>query len=261
MITEQQIAHFRTFGFLMLRNLFSPAEAETMQIEFERGQDATLRYEPSAGSDSLTQWSNIKPESPFIAGLLEDPRFYEVADQLLGEGAVAAFANSNRRGGDTRWHPDSDDLNARGFKFTTYLQPLDANAGALRVVPGSHQGPFHDDVGRLLSESELGVGDVPASACETRPGDVIAFDMRLYHAAYGGSKDRRQLTFAYLGLPRTPEEEAATAKVSEAIVRVHKTSGAPPPHHHPEWLANPEGSPRRQHWISKLTEWGIVDAQ
>ena len=73
MLTEQQIAQFRTFGFLTLRNLFSAAEAETMNVEFERGQEATMRSNPSAGSDSLTQWSNLKPESPFIAGLLETP--------------------------------------------------------------------------------------------------------------------------------------------------------------------------------------------
>ena len=260
MITEQQITHFRTFGFLILRDVFSAAEVETMVLEFERGREATLRSEPSAGSDHLTQWSNLKPESPFIAGLLEDPRFCEVAEQLLDEGAVAVFANSNRRGGDTRWHPDTSDQHLRGFKFTTYLQPLTANTGALRVVPGSHKRPLHDEVDRFLSEAKLEVGDAPANVCETRPGDVIAFDMRLFHAAQGGSMDRRQLTFAYLRLPRTLEEEA-TLKVCQAILQVHKSTGAPPPHHPPDWLANPEGSPRRRHWISKLMEWGIVDPQ
>ena len=170
------------------------------------------------------------------------------------------IANSNRRGGNTIWHPDSSNPYLRAFKFTTYLQPLDGDTGALRVIPGSHERPFHDEVCSLLSESELGISEVPASVCETRPGDVIAFDMRLYHAAYGGSQDRRQLTFGYLALPRTPEEESATLEVSKAIVQVHRNTGAPPPHHHPDWFANPEGSPRRQHWIAKLMEWGIVES-
>jgi hypothetical protein len=261
MITEQQIAHFRTFGYLMMRDVFTSAEVETMVLEFERGREATLRSAPSAGSDSLTQWSNIKPESPFIAGMLEDARFSEVAEQLVDKDVVAVFANSNRRGGDTRWHPDTSDRHFRGFKFTTYLQPLAADSGALRVVPGSHVRPFHDEVERFFSETEIGVGDAPANVCETKPGDVIAFDMRLYHAAYAGSMDRRQLTFAYMGVPRTPEEEAATLKVSQAIVGVYKNTGAPPPHYDPEWLANPQESPRRRRWIGKLREWGIVDPQ
>ena len=91
------------------------------------------------------------------------------------------------------------------------------------------------------------------------PGDVIAFDMLVYHAAYGGSQDRCQLTFSYLGLPRTHDEEIATQELSKAIVQVYRTTFAPKPHHHPNWLANPDGSLMRQHWVNKLLEWGIVD--
>ena len=259
MLTESQIAHFRTFGFVVLPNLFSDAETKTMAAEFEAGRQATMRYDPSIGTDSITQWSNIKPEAPFIAGMLEDQRFCSVAEQLFGKGFVGAVSNSNRRGGDTAWHPDHGNPNLRAFKFTTYLQPLRSDTGALRVIPGSHFRPFHNGIGSFLSKDNNTVNNVPAYSCETNPGDVIAFDMLVYHAAYGGSQDRCQLTLSYLGLPRTHDEEIATQELSKAIVQVYRTTFAPKPHHHPNWLANPDGSLMRQHWVNKLLEWGIVD--
>lgn len=260
MLTEEQIDHFRIFGFLLLRKHFNTEETEAMQVEFERGRLATLNYDPNVGSSSLTQWSNIKPESPFIASLLEDPRFYGAADQLLSDSAVAAYTNSNRRGGDTHWHPDTPDLNIRGFKFTTYLRALKADTGALRVIPGSHKKPFHQEVDKALKGCGIALADVPSHVCEAEPGDVIAFDMNLYHAANDSSDDRRQITFCYLAPPRTPEEKKSILRLSSEIIRTHQLTGAPPPHYHPDWLANLQGSAMRERWIQKLKEWRLIEA-
>ena len=47
MLTEQQVNHFNTFGFLIFRQLFTPEEVETINAEFEHAFDrpptATLR--------------------------------------------------------------------------------------------------------------------------------------------------------------------------------------------------------------------------
>ena len=102
MLTESQIAHFRTFGFVVLPNLFSENETETMVAEFELGREASMRYGNSIASKKLTQWSNTHSEFPFIAGMLEDQRFCSAAEQLLEKGFVGAFANSNSRGGAIR---------------------------------------------------------------------------------------------------------------------------------------------------------------
>ena len=259
MLVGEQINYFKLFGFLVLRNLFSVEEVETMQDEFERGRRATLKYDPDAGSSGLTQWSNLKPESPFIASLLEDRRFLDTADQLLGGDAVAVYTNSNRRGGDTLWHPDTRDLKIRGFKFTTYLRTVKAATGALRVIPGSHEGPFHQELNGTLKDCGLALTDVPAHPCEVEPGDVIAFDMNLYHAASDGSNDRRQLTFCYLAPPRTAEERRSVLNLSREIISTHQYTGAPPPHYHPDWLANPQGNDRRQRWVQTLKDWRIIE--
>ena len=46
MLTEQQIMHFQTFGFLILRDAFSPDELELINAEFERGLTAAYRHCP-----------------------------------------------------------------------------------------------------------------------------------------------------------------------------------------------------------------------
>ena len=47
-----------------------------------------------------------------------------------------------------------------------------------------------------LSEAKLGVRgqDVPATALETEPGDVLAFHHGLKHASFGGGSRRRMFT-------------------------------------------------------------------
>jgi hypothetical protein len=49
------------------------------------------------------------------------------------------------------------------------------------------------------------VTDLPCSAAETRPGDVIAFNWHTWHASIGG-RDRRQWTVSYGRDPATVKE-------------------------------------------------------
>ena len=58
MITAEQVAHFRTFGFLVFRQLFTPDEVDLMRREAleimaeERG-DASAKYPPSSVGKGL----------------------------------------------------------------------------------------------------------------------------------------------------------------------------------------------------------------
>ena len=48
-----------------------------------------------AGAREQLNWSNLTDQAPTIQSLLEEPRFYGVAQQLLGEDAVGWDSNSN----------------------------------------------------------------------------------------------------------------------------------------------------------------------
>ena len=93
--------------------------------------------------------------------------------------------------------------------------------------------------------------------CKSEPGDVVAFDMRCWHASWGGSDDRRMCTLVYYNNPKTPEEDAAT--------RNRARSNAKSPEHFnrpgtalydPHWVENPMRSEKRQLGLIGCASWG-----
>ena len=267
MLTQQQIVQFQTFGFLVLRDVFSKAELDTINAEFARKMDSAYRHAPFDATKRY--WVTMMgSDTPFLAGLPEDPRLYEVAQQLYGEDVLGIISDANRYVGNTRWHTDSGSVHQYGVKFAYYLQPVDATSGALRVIPGSHKNPFRQqlfDIGLLgspdspfLKEAGLDISDIPAFVCDSEPGDVVAFDLRLWHSSWGGSDDRWMCTVVYYNNPKTTEEEEETRKIAIAIADTPARYDRPnDPHYDPDWGKNNGGSPTRQRWLDRMRELGF----
>ena len=153
----------------------------------------------------------------------------------------------------------------RGFKFAFYLQPVDENTGALRLIPGSHKEPLHSELQRItLKESAQGVvelsglsvEDVPAYTARSQPGDVEAFDNHTWHASWGGSTDRRMCSLGYFFAPTTAEEEAAVREHAEQDGQI--VQAFPQVRRNPNSIADAEGNSRRQRWIDALRKWGFI---
>ena len=258
MLTEQQVTFFNTFGYIILRKVFSEKELAIINDEF----DTLLKFIQHERADGETpkhfNWSNLGPETPFLSMLPEDPRICETAEQLFGEDAVAVSSNSNRRVGDTRWHTDKTHPHSHGMKFAAYLQPLDASNGAFRVIPGSHKKPFNNNIKKI--EMDNPETSVPFYACGSAPGDIVLFNIATWHSSWGGSYDRRMCTMDFYKNPRTPEEEEGVydqVKVDKKVYANVRTYG---PGFHPHWLANPQNNPRRQRWIDWLRKYGFVES-
>ena len=263
MLTDQQLDLFNTFGFLILRQLFSPEELATIEGEFESGLNVAYHDSPFDGSKR--HWTKtLGPETPVMASLLEDSRFYGPAQQLFGEDVIGMAADANRYVGNTSWHPDhiaDPSKDCYGIKFAYYLDSVGAQTGALRVVTGSHKYPLHQEVGDTIERCGLDVPDIPGFVCESDPGDVVAFDLRLWHASWGGSTGRRMCTCVYYHNPQGPEEEAATRDRASRSVKTPTHFGRPnDPLYHPHWLENETGSPIRDRWIRRLEELGFMDS-
>jgi len=194
MINDEQLSFFEEFGFLVLRKLFRADEIAAIAKEVE----ITIQ-ELYHGADRGThgKWTPLQgPSTPFNGSLLEDPRFYDMARQLFGDSVIGLMSDALLWTGDTGWHRDRDvpgNTNT-GLKFLYYLDPLIAETGALRVVPGSHKEPFHDDIPKAaplclppashhymhqVKALTVQPDDVmlPSVIAETEPGDVIAFAM------------------------------------------------------------------------------------
>lgn len=261
MLTDQQIDQFNTFGFLIFRQAFSPAELATIESEYENGLNTAYRHKPFDGSKRY--WTTtMGPETPLMTSLLEDARFHVPAQQLYGEDVIGIIADANRYVGHTTWHPDHNTdptKDCYGVKFAYYLDPVGAQTGALRVVPGSHKSPLHQEVGDTIKRSGLDILAVPSYVCDSQPGDVVAFDLRLWHASWGGSAGRRMCTFVYYHNPQGPVEEAATRKRAAGFATTTAYFDRPDePVYPPDWLENRPGSSRRQRWIQRLGELGFL---
>ena len=103
--------------------------------------------------------------------------------------------------GDTGWHSDGGwPRPVRFYKMAFYLDPLTADTGAVRFIPGSHRygEQYAETVQQNISSLEetyaLDGPSVPAIALESNPGDLVIFNQALKHSSWGGGTQRRMFT-------------------------------------------------------------------
>ena len=258
-LTDAQHEFFNTFGYVVLKGVFSTEEFETIRGEFDNMLEDQYSHAPYDGS--ARHWTPMMDDdTPFLAALMEDGRFFTVAKQLYGDDVLGVIVDGNRYTGDTHWHRDTATVHQYGVKFAFYLQDVDVDTGALRVIPGTHRLPNDDEF--ALGVRSMNGESVPATALASEPGDMVAFDIRTWHASFGGSRDRQMCTVVYYANPKNPEELEALRNQGARNVEAGIKSFKPKRQYiySKKWVSNPEGSPPRQCWINRLTEIGYFDA-
>jgi hypothetical protein len=271
-LTKGQIEHFRTFGFVLLREYVAAAEIAAIRADVDEHLGRAYAATPFDGS--RRHWAPLLGKSQTLTSLAESARFYDAANALFDEGMLFLLADANRYVGktpwhnDIGWHPDPslgyDVDEVAAVKFALYLEPVTAERGALRVVPGSHREPYHSALGEYVFNSGYvqDVPDLPAVACETNPGDVVLFDWRLWHASIGGHMDRKMCTIDFFRKPRN-EREADHIR-SKAVHLNADASGQFArdgyPYYNEEWLASAGDNERRSKVIAEMNEIGLIDA-
>ena len=208
MLSHQQILHFRTFGYVTLLGLLTPAEAAALRQEVTGaladafGQIATEPDDLGGISGDYLPLAAIR--APFSLALIaDDPRTFGASAELLGGPTVPCTGIATCFTGDSTWHTrQGPDIG--GVTFWADLEPRSAATGALRLVPGSHLPDFE----RRLREyraaepaaSGFGHWEWPHVVAETEPGDVVAFHAHLLNCARGGTP-RLSWTIDYLPWP------------------------------------------------------------
>lgn len=198
-MTPREVAHFDTFGFVVLRGAIDPAP---LVAEVE----ASLPRDRMTTELVVAQYApTMTARTPTSLDLLD--RFAPLAERLSGGPVCPLRAKAVRYHGETAWHRDSDhDVTSVGF--LAYLDPLDAESGALRVLPGSHRPEHAARIASFVEGEPLPVDALPGIPLATRPGDVIVLDEHLWHASARGST-RRQWRVDYFVAPRDARERAA----------------------------------------------------
>lgn len=216
-LSQAQLKFFHTFGFLKLPGLFAN---EFLEIEksFHEVWHMQDRSHASQTHDG-TKTSVLVPfidQHEYLSSLIDDPRIDGIASAILGEDYNYMFSHGNFFVGPTYWHSDRYyDMPYLQFKVAFYLDPVTKDTGCLRVLPGSHNvgDKFGDSVQKAMPHSDqqnyehmwgMDGPDLPAIPLESEPGDVLVFNHKIKHSAYGGS-ERRMFTLGFQ--ERHPEHD------------------------------------------------------
>jgi hypothetical protein len=206
-INSEQITFFQTFGFLPLRQAFRTEEISAIGREFDILLARDRQGEPFPGTRRQALYA-IAEKSAMLTRLVADDRIYQTVEQLLGPGFLWLCSEGNLYVGDTPWHPDGTRLAYPPMKVSFYLDPLSRETGCLRVIPGSHRLPFHEEL-RPLVKMGVRESDLPSFPLESQPGDVLFLNMNLWHASFGGEPGRRHIALNFVPEPTLPEHLAA----------------------------------------------------
>ena len=107
MLTKEQVAHFRTFGFVVQSQLFPPNEMKGIQRDFDEvmAKEASTggrssKGEPFTGEESQKLlW--VVELSPYLARLVEDDRIYTPIEQIIGQDPLWVMSDGHLFVGDT----------------------------------------------------------------------------------------------------------------------------------------------------------------
>ena len=214
-ITARDRLHFRTFGFVVLRQAIDATLVTSLAAEADHVvRDATGACFGEAGDDGGIAGHFIPAtceHTPISMRLAQD--LAPAAEALLQMPLLFVLAHHNFLFDATAWHNDTGH-SVPSVKALAYLDPLGADTGALRVLPGSHALPASHLAPIMADETPFdearwrrATRDIPCHAIDSQPGDVILFEEHLWHASIDG-KDRRLWSAMFVQDPKTPDEEA-----------------------------------------------------
>ena len=210
-LSREQLNFFGTFGYLLIRQLFSSEEIRKIIEGFEWSIQNYGEGKNHDGKNRTTFPGPIE-HTPEMCTILDHPSILGLIGGILGEDFNYAGGDGNYYSGNTNWHPDGNWGQLFAAKVAFYLDPLTRDTGAIRFIPGSHQ-PDHFvrqkqiDVNNSLDLFGISPREFPGSVVvETNPGDVVIFNHDLYHASFGGGTRRRMFTINCTRRAKTPED-------------------------------------------------------
>jgi hypothetical protein len=270
--TDAEVAHFRLFGFVVLRRFLDPATTGRLRTEVEWAlRDAYgERFEERVDTGGIAghYLPMMAASTPVSQGLVaDDSGLLAAAETLLGRSVLPDHAEGILYFKHAAWHFD-DGIGVDGVKFSVYLEQLDASNGALRLLPGSHDRELHARLrgyvrAYLRASGELDmpshVAGMPGYVAGTQPGDVIAFHSATWHCSYGGT-DRLAWTIGYLPDPASPEERAKFTEwmrdTCDPGGRSYERGRYPL---YRDWVAGADRHPLRSRVVARLRELGVFE--
>jgi hypothetical protein len=225
-VSPQQVTFFKTFGYLALPGLFADDMAD-IEAAFEEvwANDTGPRMEMEVDlhkREPRTIIPGFTDKHPLLLALRTDPRITSVADALIGTEREFADSDGNLAWCDSDWHADEygAPMEIQHLKLSFYLDPLRADSGAIRIIPGTHhwQESFARSIrsqfrtfGRTREVFGVESEEIPSIILNSDPGDVLVWDYRTIHASFNGQDRRRFFSLNFRVPAAAPDADRATA--------------------------------------------------
>ena len=232
-LTPGRKAQFERDGYLVLRGLFSPAEAAAFRDAFMRANAggpvpglSAIGEGVASPSDPLAFYPRMmnphlqpaREVGALARGFLLDPRLEPVLTALLGEEPLGVqtmfyFKPAGARGQEL--HQDNFYLRVKpGTCLAAWLavDDVDAGNGGMKVVPGSHHEavacPQQADPAVSFTADYVPVPEgMEAVPCDMKAGDVLFFNGSLIHGSTPNtSADRFRCSLIAHYVPRHSQE-------------------------------------------------------
>jgi hypothetical protein len=216
-LTPQQLRFFNAFGFLHVPG-FLGDDVDGVTDAFEEvfaAHDAYDMFQDVHFGERRQVIPKFFDHHPRLRALESDPRILGVLGSLFPGGFEYRQSDGNLLDCDTAWHCDIYDSPLDRFcvKLFFYLDELDGDSGALRVIPGTSD--FRSDFAAQMRtdldpwpaiEERFGVRpeEIPSFPLTNRPGDLVIGNYRTVHATFGGRPRRRLFTMNYREVEPTP---------------------------------------------------------
>jgi ectoine hydroxylase-related dioxygenase (phytanoyl-CoA dioxygenase family) len=217
-LSYEQLEAYRKQGYLVLRNVFSEAEAKVMQIECDKllslerytdPKNVRAGYKRYANGDvKIERFDPVHDISPVFADLVRDERILApLRDIYLDEPLLFKDKLIFKLPGANGYSMHQDAAWWQGFPMAGLISVMVAIDGAstvnggLELFPGYHD-RFRSTPGELrnLNEAEIAEIDLASGEIvETNPGDVILFHSFTPHQSGPNSSNssRKQLYLTY----------------------------------------------------------------
>jgi phytanoyl-CoA hydroxylase len=228
---EQEKESYDRDGFVIVRQLLSPAEFAELRTNLERYihqvvptlPDSHAFYDDRRRPATLKQMQHMGVH-PFFRDYARQPKWVALAEALIGEKAQAQEPEwFNKPPGTNHFTPPHQDnyyFNLKPANVATIwmaLDPVDAGNGCLRYVAGSHRhGVRPHGRSNVLGFSQGIIDYGPEDEAREveihlHPGDVVVHHGETIHRADANrstTRNRRAFAMVFKGMSCRRDEEA-----------------------------------------------------
>jgi phytanoyl-CoA hydroxylase len=215
--SDQQIAQFRTIGYLVVPGFFNERETLALQSEIERlKQQGALRNVATEGDGKTTSATkrNLQlcpafPHSNLIRALPFEPKVVNAVSALIGDPVLLhldqIFLKPGGDGMGTNWHQDNayfkiaDPL--KGTAMWIAIHDATHDTGTMQLIPSAFAGPLEHSRDPMSDHHIRCYPDeTKAVPIELKAGGVIFFCYGTPHCTTGNhtTRDRAGLAYHFL---------------------------------------------------------------